>query len=174
MIFSPLNKRRRHARAFGNSNLTFPGSAKTHSRRRQAWRQLLVRVWGADPLRCPCCGALMHKKKVVEAPAEICQTLVTLGLWEGLIALPPPHGPPQKRRRTAVWALDTGDGHPVDFEPGSLHGPLPTDRRTKPPRERYFSGSRGDDTSTIFDESPPPDQTWTPEVRPREDGLLLV
>jgi hypothetical protein len=119
----------------------------------------------------------MHKKKVVEAPAEIQKDLIALGLWEGLVALPPPHAPPQKWRSTTVWAMDAGDGRPVDFEPGTLRSPLPTDRRLPPPRERYRSGTRADDTSTMFDQSQPPNQAWTPEVRQREDpapaGLLI-
>lgn len=93
--------------------------------------------------------------------------------------------PPQKWRSTAVWALDLGNGRSVDFESGysagQQNGPLPTDRRTKPPRERHLSYTLDEEA-----QAPPPDDTthsvfeqsdsptgWQPKVEQREDGLLL-
>jgi hypothetical protein len=177
------NKRRRRlARVSAETTPASFASRRMHPRRRQPWRQLIIRVWGADPLRCPCCGALMHKQKTVEQPAEIQKTLRTLGLWEGLVALPPPHAPPQKWRSTSVWALDLGDSRIVDFESGFNHDPLPTDRRTKPPRERHLNYALDEET-----QAPPPDDSteseipmsdspsgWQPKVEQQEDGLSLV
>jgi hypothetical protein len=109
-------------------------------------------------------------------PAEIHQTLVTLGLWEGLIALPPPHAPPAPWSGVALWGVDAGDGRTVDFDPalaGFSRDPLPTDPLSKSPRERYFMRAPDDATMTPVIEPDEEDNTWTPAVRQRADGLLL-
>jgi hypothetical protein len=145
-------------------------------RRRRAWRALIIRVWGADPLRCPCCGGLMSKIGVIKKPETIRTFLVRLGLWEGAIAVPPAHAPPQQRQAVA-WGVDTWDGRLVEFEPGFEREILPTRRLSKAPRECYFSYSLEDsglpdvardgaDESQVLDPPPP--------TRQREDGLLLV
>ena len=44
---------------------------------RPLWRDLILRVWGADPLECPCCKATTFFR-----PAEIEFFLRLHGLWE--------------------------------------------------------------------------------------------
>jgi hypothetical protein len=35
-------------------------SATTIQAMRPLWRDLILRVWGTDPLQCPCCKDAMH------------------------------------------------------------------------------------------------------------------
>ena len=62
-------------------------------RRRAAWRELIQRVWGADPLKCPLCSGLLRPIAVVETKAGILAILMPLGLarsHERPFALGPP------------------------------------------------------------------------------------
>ena len=59
---------------------------------RPLWRDLILQVWGGDPLQCPCCkGTLKAVRKVIRRE-EIQFFLRLHGLWEGIIQLP--HPPP--------------------------------------------------------------------------------
>ncbi len=116
--------------------VTIIPAAPTRAQRR-TWRALIIRVWGADPLRCPCCGGLMHRAGVIRKPDAIRAWLTRLGLWEGAIAIPPAHAPPFTDK--GLWGVDAWDGHIVEFEPGSEREGLPTRRRSKSPRERHLS-----------------------------------
>ena len=61
---------------------------------RPLWRDLIIRVWGGDPLRCPCCKATMKVVGTLQRPEEIEFFLLLHGLWEGVINLPRPPPPP--------------------------------------------------------------------------------
>ena len=55
---------------------------------RPLWRDLILRVWGGDPLRCPCCKGTMKVTGTLLRPEEIEFFLRLHGLWEGGGALP--------------------------------------------------------------------------------------
>ena len=58
------------------------------------WRDLILRVWGGDPLRCPCCKGTMKVTGTLQRPEEIQFFLRLHGMWEGVINLPrPPPAP---------------------------------------------------------------------------------
>ena len=61
---------------------------------RPLWRDLILRVWGTDPLQCPCCQATMHCVGTIVRPGEVPFFLRLHGLWEGIIDIPPPPDPP--------------------------------------------------------------------------------
>ena len=74
---------------------------------RPLWRDLIMRVWGADPLICPCCKGTMKVAGTMIRQEEVEFFLRLHGMWEGIIALPPPPDPPydiEKRRGSeAFW-----------------------------------------------------------------------
>jgi len=53
-----------------------------------------MRVWGEDPLICPCCKGLMKVRRTLTRPEEIEFFLRLHGMWEGIIDIPPPPEPP--------------------------------------------------------------------------------
>ena len=77
---------------------------------RPLWRDLIIRVWGGDPLRCPCCKATMKVVGTLQRPEEIEFFLLLHGLWEGVINLPRPPPPPfdVEKRRGIGGVLDGG------------------------------------------------------------------
>jgi hypothetical protein len=61
---------------------------------RLLWRDLILRVWGADPLECPCCKGTM---RIVDPffRSDIIELFLRLhGLWEGVIDIPSQPEPP--------------------------------------------------------------------------------
>ncbi len=52
---------------------------------RPRWRELIKRIWGADPLVCPRCKSTMKRAGTLERPEEIEFFLRLHGLWEGLL-----------------------------------------------------------------------------------------
>lgn len=74
----------------------FPAAGAVCSCRamRPLWRDLILRVWGADPLQCPCCKFTMRVVDTFFRPGEIEFFLRLHGLWEGIIDIPPPPDPP--------------------------------------------------------------------------------
>ncbi len=153
-----------------------PESRLRDEGRRRTWRALVIRVWGADPLRCPCCGGLMRNVGLIKKPAAIRDWLTRLGLWEGISALPPAHAPPLPIK-TILWGVDTWDARIVEFEPGMELVGLPDRRLNKAPRERSVSYSSAD-CEKVGVESPAAEesqeQSWQPLALPRSDGLFLV
>jgi hypothetical protein len=144
--------------------------------RRRTWRALLIRVWGTDPLRCPCCGGQMQNIGLIKKPTAIRDWLTRLGLWEGISAIPPAHAPPLPVK-TILWGVDTWDSRIVEFEPGMEMVGLPDRHRHQSPRERaraYTLASDDEPSQEVreMDESQVP--TWTPPAQSQEDGLLLV
>ncbi|MGD7653931.1 MAG: IS91 family transposase [Verrucomicrobiales bacterium] len=61
---------------------------------RTHWRELIRRVWGADPHICPCCKGVMKTAGTFQRPEEIQFYLRLFGLWEGIVDIPPPPKPP--------------------------------------------------------------------------------
>jgi hypothetical protein len=91
--------------------LLIPAPPKQSARSmRPLWRDLILKVWGADPLQCPCCKAPMKLAGAVKRPEQIEFFLRLHGLWEGLIQLPHPPPPPFdiEKRRSLVGVLDGG------------------------------------------------------------------
>ena len=124
-------------------------------RRRAAWRELIQRVWGADPLKCPLCSGLLRPIAVVETKAGILAILMPLGLarsHERHFAL----GPPRPEVAVLIDAA-TGDSHaldPLDFPPG-LPYPQPRD---EPIRFRAEVMEPGEDFDQTGFELPLPPQ----------------
>jgi hypothetical protein len=55
------------------------------------WRDLILRVWHVDPLRCSVCQSPMRVIAVIDDPWVVEQILRNLGVWHD----PPPRPPPQ-------------------------------------------------------------------------------
>jgi len=122
---------------------------------RPLWRDLILHVWGADPLQCPCCKAAMKVVDTFIRPGEIEFFLRLHGLWESAIDIPPPSDPP--------FEIET-------FEP------------IEPPWQAIREWIPDDDAAQDFDLF---DQrlelrlhpSWAgvaPGEAPREDGCILV
>ena len=58
------------------------------------WRELILKTWGQDPMRCPCCQKMMKNAGTMVKREEIEFFLRLHGMWEGIISLPPPPDPP--------------------------------------------------------------------------------
>ena len=104
-------------------------------RRRIGWRELIKRVWGADPLKCPLCSGLLRPIAVVETAAEIHAVLAPLGLTRSHDR-PFAHGPPVPEV-TVLVATDSlsactaqagGAAYPVDPPPFESRLPYPRPR----------------------------------------------
>ena len=61
---------------------------------RPLWRDLIMKVWGEDPLLCPCCKGTMRVVGTMIRREEVEFYLRLHGLWEGVVALPPQPRPP--------------------------------------------------------------------------------
>jgi hypothetical protein len=57
---------------------------------RPLWRDLILQVWGGDPLQCPCCKGTMKLVRKVIRREEIQFFLRLHSLWEGIVTLPRP------------------------------------------------------------------------------------
>ena len=81
---------------------------KSHRALRPLWRDLILKTWGEDPQRCPCCKGKMKNVGTIVRFEEIEFFLRLHGLWEGIISLPPPPDPPFdiEKRRGAGGVLD--------------------------------------------------------------------
>jgi len=114
---------------------------------RPLWRDLILRVWGADPLQCPCCQATMQVVGTFFRREEIEFFLRLHGLWEGVIDLPPPPDPP--------FDIET-------FEP------------IEPPWQAIREWIPDDDAEPGFDLFDQRRASGKPVEIPREDGTILV
>ena len=114
---------------------------------RPLWRDLILRVWGADPLQCPCCKATMKVVDTFFRSGEIEFFLRLQGLWEGVIDIPPPPDPP--------FDIDT-------FDP------------IKPPWQAIREWIPADDAEQEFDLFDQRPASRKPVEIPREDGNILV
>ena len=56
------------------------------------WRDLILRVWHVDPLRCPVCQNPMRVIAIIDDPRVVEKILRHLGAWHDPPARPPPQG----------------------------------------------------------------------------------
>ncbi|HWT81081.1 MAG TPA: transposase, partial [Candidatus Methylomirabilis sp.] len=68
-----------------------PPPAKLPSKR---WRDLILRVWHVDPLRCPVCQNPMRVIALIDNPKVVEKILRHLGVWHDPPPRPPPAGVP--------------------------------------------------------------------------------
>ena len=71
-----------------------PPEPKSARALRPLWRDLIRRVWGEDPMICPCCKGIMKTAGTMMRRDEVEFFLQLHGLWEGILSLPPPPSPP--------------------------------------------------------------------------------
>jgi hypothetical protein len=90
--------------------LPTPGP-KSHRALRPLWRDLILKTWGEDPQRCPCCNGKMKNVGTIVRFEEIEFFLRLHGIWEGIISLPPPPDTPFdiEKRRGIGGVLDVGE-----------------------------------------------------------------
>ena len=125
---------------------------------RPLWRDLILKVWGADPLQCPCCKAPMKLIGAIKRPEQIEFFLRLHGLWEGIIQLPRPPPPP----------FDIETMEPIEPPWQAIKEWIPDDE----PDLDWFNRPRNssDPDPDWFDQI----QTWqAPEIH-LDDGRILV
>lgn len=121
-----------HSARAASVNATAPaGSVPTAlpsppRRRRARWRELIKRVWGADPLKCPLCSRRLRPSAVVKTAAEIHAVLAPLGLSRS-DDRPFALGPPVPEVTVLVVA-DSGAAYPVAPPPFESRLPYPRPR----------------------------------------------
>ena len=85
----------RHAAPSDPTLFPLPAAeAKSARALRPLWRDLIMKVWGEDPLLCPCCKGTMRVVGTMMRREEVEFYLRLHGLWDGIIGLPPPPDPP--------------------------------------------------------------------------------
>ena len=102
-----------------------PAPPKTTARAMSTlWRDLILSVWRTDPLKCPCCQGIIRRVETIVRPGEVEFFLRLLGLWEGLISLPPPPDPPYdiEERSGIGGVLDAGESRSPQGEPAKWGG----------------------------------------------------
>ena len=121
-------------------------------------RDLILQVWGGDPLQCPCCKGTMKPVRKVIRREEIQFFLSLHGLWEGIVTLPRPPPPPFD-----IETMET-------IEPPwlAIKEWIPDDE----PNLDWFNRPRDPDASDPdrFDQSP----AWQASEVPLGDGYTLV
>jgi len=139
--------------------LLVPAPPKQSARAmRPLWRDLILKVWGADPLQCPCCKAPMKLSGAVKRPEQIEFFLRLYGLWEGIIDIPPPPRPP----------FDIETFEPIEPPWQAIKEWIPDDE----PDLTWFNQPRkpSEPDPDRFDQT----SRWkAPEV-PLDDGRILV
>jgi hypothetical protein len=139
--------------------LLIPAPPKCRARdMRPLWRDLILKVWGGDPLQCPCCPGTMKRVRTFLRPEEIQFFLSLHGLWEGVITLPRPPPPP--------FDIDTME--PVEPPWQAIKEWIPDDD----PDLNWFNQERqpkGAEPES-YDQSP----AWQPLEVPLGDGRILV
>ncbi|PQJ27241.1 hypothetical protein BSZ32_01160 [Rubritalea profundi] len=167
--------------------LLIPAPPKRRARdMRPLWRDLILKVWGGDPLQCPCCKGNMQHVRTHLRPGEIEFFLRLHGLWEGIIHLPRPPPPPfdiEKRRRlVGVFGRRRSrspQGEPAGGAGESNHG---THRATLQAIKEWIPDDEPDlnwfnqERKPVGDDSRQYDQTpaWQPKEIPLGDGRTLV
>ena len=117
---------------------------KSHRALRPLWRDLILKTWGEDPQRCPCCRGKMKNVGTIVKKEEIEFFLLLHGLWEGIISLPPPPDPP--------YDIETME--PLDVP---IHWSWSD--QTDPPPEDWWQDTPGE---------------WEAPELPLDDGYTLV
>jgi hypothetical protein len=125
---------------------------------RPLWRDLILKVWGGDPLECPCCKSTMKPVRTILRREEIEFFLRLHGLWEGIVHLPRPPPPP----------FDVETMEPIEPPWQAVKEWIPDDE----PDLNWFNQARppSDSEPDSFDQSP----AWQPEEIPLGDGRTLV
>ncbi len=123
-----------------------PPKAKSRRALRPLWRDLIMKIWGEDPLTCPCCKGEMKILGTMIRREEVEFFLRLHGLWEGLIALPPPPDPP----------FDIETLEPLNIPPQNQWGW--SDDIHSPPPEWWDDGSK----------------VWEAPELALDDGTILV
>jgi len=131
--------------------ILLPPEPKSQRALRPLWRDLIRRIWGEDrriwgedPMICPCCKGTMKNAGTMMRRDEVEFFLRLHGLWEGILALPPPPRPP----------FDIETMEPLDVPP---HWGWSDE--IEPPPEDWW---RGDDLE------------WQAPELPLDDGQVLV
>ena len=102
-----------------------PPDPKSGRALRPLWRELIIQIWGQDPLLCPCCKGTMRVVETMIRSQEVEFFLRLHGLWEGVIGLPPPPDPPYDIETMEPihapphlgWGDEGGEGQPRDEWP---------------------------------------------------------
>ncbi|MEJ6644600.1 MAG: hypothetical protein QNL33_15225 [Akkermansiaceae bacterium] len=121
-------------------------------------RDLILKVWGGDPLKCPCCPGTMKRVRTFLRPEQVEFFLRLHGLWEGVITLPRPPPPP----------FDIETMEPIEPPWQAIKEWIPDDNPDLNwfNQERDHAGAEPD----CYDQS----STWQPEEIPLGDGRILV
>ena len=151
---------------------------------RPLWRDLILKVWGADPLQCPCCKTDMKLTGLVRRPEQIEFFLRLYGLWEGIIDIPPPPRPPfdietfepiePPWQAIKEWIPD--DQPDLDWfnQPRKQPSDPNPDRFGQSPQGALASRQRdsddGNPAANWLDQSP----AWQAPEIPLDDGRILV
>jgi hypothetical protein len=150
------------------SSETFPIQRETPANRtRTSWRELILRIWGYDPLRCPCCGGPMRVISQCQSLQRAREILEPLGLWEPIqfISLRAPRAPPPIVR----WMVSAEDGSLVRIDLDQDSRRMPSYPPVPWPKERFPRELPEDESSPRFQEA-----SHRPKEIPLEDGLTLV
>ena len=108
---------------FSRLGLAPPPPLKLPSRK---WRDLILRVYHVDPLRCPVCQNPMRVIPVIDDPRLVEKILRRLGVWHRPLRRPPLHG--WSIRLESACSL-FGDGFVVNQD--DVAGRFPIDLRTR-------------------------------------------
>jgi hypothetical protein len=139
--------------------LLIPAPPKQSARdMRPLWRDLILQVWGGDPLQCTCCKGTMKPVRKVIRREEIQFFLRLHGLWEGIVTLPRPPPPP----------FDIETMEPIEPPWQAIKEWIPDDE----PDLDWFNRPRNpnEPDQDWFDQTP----TWkAPEIH-LDDGRILV
>jgi hypothetical protein len=125
---------------------------------RPLWRELIRRTWGADPMVCPCCRGTMKNVGKMIRREEIEFFLRLHGLWEGVIALPPPPDPPYD-----IETIEPTDVPPVSVWAGETEPPpaiwWECGEPVKPP-PKHPELELDDGCVLVLDGEPGPEEEW--------------
>jgi len=103
-----------------------PPPKVTARARRPLWRDLILRVWGADPLQCPCCKGTMKVVDTFFRAGEIEFFLRLHGLWEWKRS---GHRLPSGSPKRGAAAASTRHRHPTTTGPALRHRKTARERR---------------------------------------------
>lgn len=83
---------------------------------RKAWARLIHKIYEADPMVCPICGAKMKIQKIVDKPSEIYSTLAALGIPSQPRGQPHHHDSPGEIASNLTDYIIIPDGEPFSEE----------------------------------------------------------
>jgi hypothetical protein len=90
---------------------------------RKKWRELIIKVWETDPLRCPRCAHLMRVDALVEDPVLACAILASRGWLAHATSAAAPRAPPAPDADDPAPELpftSDADGITYELEPWEL------------------------------------------------------